>query len=94
MERGPQQMGDLLWNHRLAEQKALHFIAAPIAQEALLSGGFHAFGDDGHAERLAHTDDRLGDGLILAIFGQVADKGAVDLDGVDREPVPKSSIAK
>ena len=38
-----------------------------IAQERLLRRGFDALGDHGDAERLAHADDRLCDGLVLGI---------------------------
>ena len=56
-----------------------------LRRNACCSGGLDALGNDGHAERLAHADDRLRDGLVLGIDRQVANEGAVDLDGVDRE---------
>ena len=70
---------------RLGEQKALHFVASMAAQERLLLDGLDALRNDGHPERLAHADDRLGNGLILGIDRQIAHEGTIDLDGVDRE---------
>ena len=56
-----------------------------LRRKVSCSSGLDALRNDGHAERLAHADDRLRDGLVFGIDRQVANEGAIDLDGVDRE---------
>src|SRR6266850_1656760 len=46
---------------RLAEQIALHPIAAFMRQETELLGGFDALGDDRHFEAMAEVDDGADD---------------------------------
>ena len=85
MRAGFDKLGYALRRDRLAEQIALHFVATTLAQERRLLGGFDAFGDKGHAERLAHADDRLGDRPVLGILRQILDEGPIDLERVDRK---------
>jgi hypothetical protein len=53
-----------------------------FAQIVMLGLGFHAFGQGAHSQRPGQVDDGGNNGGILAVAGQFADKGAVDLDGV------------
>ncbi|MNW01542.1 hypothetical protein D3C71_1971930 [compost metagenome] len=47
--------------------------------------GLHAFGDHRQVEAVGHGNDCPGDLCILLAAGQAIDKGAVDLQNVDRE---------
>jgi hypothetical protein len=64
---------------RAAEQIALHFIAAVLAQEAALLLGLHAFRDHAQAQAVRQSDDGAGNRLVAAAAAKVAHKGLVDL---------------
>ncbi|MNH28554.1 hypothetical protein D3C79_887300 [compost metagenome] len=51
----------------------------------LLLCGFHAFGDNLHAQALAQLDDGANDGRIVVVIEQVLDEALVDLDLVQRQ---------
>src|SRR3990172_155682 len=70
---------------RFAVIEALHLVAAPLPQHRRLAFGLHAFGGDGHVERLAEADDARHDGTRLRTGAEGVDEGAVDLDLLDRE---------
>src|SRR6478752_3759237 len=70
---------------RLAEQIALHPIAAFMRQETELLRGFDALGDDRHFEAMAEVDDGADDCRRLRIFAEIDDEVAVNLDLVERE---------
>ncbi len=70
---------------RTADQRALNLFAGEQAQLVQFSGCFDAFGDRLHAQFARHCRDRLHDGGIAAIGGQVLDEGVVDLQTVHRQ---------
>src|SRR3954464_6130606 len=69
----------------LAEQIALHRVAAFLRQETELLDGLDALGDDRHFEAMAKIDDGAHDRRRLRIPAEIDDEGAVDLDLVERE---------
>lgn len=71
--------------HRPAEQIALDFVTAVLAQEVQLLMGFHAFGDHREVQAVGHGDDGAGDLRVLLAGRQAVDEGAVDLQDVDGE---------
>src|ERR1700692_1434923 len=79
------QRGVLTDRQRLANEIALHCIAALVGEEAELLLGFHALGDDRHLEAVAKADDRPDDRRRLRIAPEIHDKGAIDLDLVERK---------
>src|SRR5215470_16561017 len=84
-EVSSQQCRELAARYRPVENVALHLVTGVIAQESFLVRALDAFGDDRQVQALAHGDDRLSDGLVLAVLDEVANEGAVHLQGVDRE---------
>src|SRR5206468_8229864 len=56
-----------------------------VAQAVYFGFGLDAFRRDGDAEALAEADDRTHDRLRVGIGGEVAHKGLVDLDLVERK---------
>src|SRR6185369_9024311 len=70
---------------RPAEEIALHRVAAFVGEEAELLLGLDAFGNDRHFEAMAEIDDGANDRRRLRVAPQIHDKGAVDLDLVERE---------
>ncbi len=71
--------------HRRAEQSALHQSAIMIEQKIQLSLIFHAFGDHFQIQAAGEGDDGAGDGGILGVVGDVAQKTAVDFEAADGE---------
>ena len=71
--------------HRAAQQVALHFVAAMLAQEFQLRVGFDALGNHRQVEAVGHGDDCPGDLRVLFAGRQAVDEGAVDLENVDGE---------
>ena len=49
--------------------------------------GFHTLGDDFHPQAVRHADHRDGESGVRRVGGDVAHERAVDLQGVDREPL-------
>src|SRR5258707_12153732 len=80
----PQEAGELVGADRLAEVEALHRVAGVVGEEGLLLLRLDAFGHAGHAQGLAHGDDRLGDRPVLGGLLAFAVEGAVALERVDR----------
>src|ERR1700737_4569297 len=70
---------------RLAEQIALHRVAAFLGEEAELLLGLNALGDNRHFEAVAEIDDGADDRRGLRIAAEIHHEGAVDLDLVERE---------
>ena len=70
---------------RLADEIALHHVAALVGEEAELFLGFDALGDDRHVEAVAEADHRADDRRRLRVAAEIHDEGAVDLDLVERE---------
>src|SRR6266508_5353464 len=64
----------------LAEEIALHRVAALVRQEAELFLGLPALGDDRHFEAVAEIDDGANDRRRLRVAPEIHDEGAVDLD--------------
>ena len=56
----------------MAEEKTLNFVAAECAQPSELLGCLNTFGDDGEIERVAQSDDGLGDGRAVLVAFDVA----------------------
>ena len=71
--------GGLWW----AEVIALCLVAALLAQELQLRGGFHALGGGLQAQGLGHTDDGADDGAVVAVVLQIAHERLVDLQLVE-----------
>src|SRR5258705_288808 len=70
---------------RLADEIALHRVAPLVGEEGELLLGFDAFGYDRHLEPMAEADHRADDRGRLRVAPEIHDKGAVDLDLVERE---------
>ena len=70
---------------RLADEVALHEVAAAAREELALRLGLDALGDDAHVERVRQRDDGGDDRALLAVLRQLGDEAAVDLQLVDRE---------
>src|SRR3954454_4406779 len=70
---------------RFAEEITLHRITAFVRQKCQLLLGFHAFSDDRYLEAVAETNDGPDDRGRLRVASDVSDKGAVDLDLVERK---------
>jgi len=68
------------------EQVSLAELAAEGQQYVTLLVGFHAFGDDLHADRAGELDDAGDDGGVFGFAAQPVDEGPVDLQFVDGEP--------
>src|ERR1700712_758071 len=68
---------------RLADEIALHRVAALFRQEAELLLGLDALGDDRHFEAMAEVDDGANDRRRLRIAPEIHHKGPVDLDLVE-----------
>src|SRR3954454_11668166 len=71
--------------HRLAKQESLHFLAALLAQELQLAGGFDAFGGDAEAESARHSDDGGDDGAVGRARFDLLHELLIDFYAVDRE---------
>ena len=67
------------------EVVALAELAAELAEGGQLLGCLDAFGDRLQTERLGEGEDAPGQGGVLGAPGHAGDKGAVDLENVDRE---------
>src|SRR5579872_871049 len=75
----------LVDRQRLADEIALHGVAALFGQETKLFLGFHAFGHDRHFQAMTEADDGANDRRRLRIAAEIHDEGAVDLDLVEGE---------
>ena len=69
----------------LAEQIALHAVAAFLGEEGELVDRLDALGDDRHFEAVAEIDHGADDRRRLRVAAEIHDEGAVDLDLVERE---------
>ena len=67
-------------SERIETQEALM-----LAQEPGLLFGFHTFGNNLQTQPLGHGDNGSGDGNVFRVVRQVGDKGAINLELVDRE---------
>src|SRR5258708_8307384 len=79
---------------RLADEIALHRVAALFRQEAELFLGLHAFSDDRHFETVAEVDDGANDRCRLRVPSEIHDKGAIDLHLLERERLPTPDPGK
>src|ERR1700688_3483028 len=79
------QRGVLRDRQGFTEEIALHRVAAHFREEGELLLGLHALGDDRHFETMAEADHGAHDRGRLRIAPEIDDKGAVDLDLVERE---------
>ena len=68
-----------------AEEVALHFGAAVIADHAVLFDSLDPFGRGSHAERRSKTGNGFHDRRTIAFFTEVLDEAAINLDLVERE---------
>ena len=68
-----------------AEEVALAHVAAQALQEGVLAFGFHAFGHHGQAQVVGQADGGGADGGVVGVGFQVFDKGAVELEAVQRQ---------
>src|SRR5436305_341101 len=69
----------------LADEIALHRVAALLGEEAELLLRLDALGNDRHFQRVAEIDHGSDDCRRLRIAAEIDDEGAVDLDLVERE---------
>src|ERR1700719_1171332 len=79
------QRGVLPDRQPFADEIPLHRVAALLGEETELLLGFHALGDDRHFKAVAKADDRPDDRRRLRIAPEIHDKGAIDLDLVERK---------
>src|ERR1700761_6669072 len=70
---------------RLADQIALHRVAALVGQEGKLLQRLDTFGHQRHAEAMAEIDHGGDDRGRLWVAAEIDDESAVDLDLVERE---------
>ena len=66
-----------------AEEIALERVASKFFKMIALCFGFHAFGNDREAQRVAEGNDGLRNDLALDVGHHVADEGAIDLQLVN-----------
>ncbi|OEZ48220.1 hypothetical protein DUGA6_63390 [Duganella sp. HH105] len=78
-----QQLVQFGRGQRRGEEIALDLVAHIAPQEVALALGLHALGHHLHAQVVAHGDDALGHGGVVAVADHVADEVGVDLDGVE-----------
>src|SRR2546430_10946330 len=69
----------------LADEIALHRVAALLGEKAELLLRLYALGDDRHFQRMTEIDHGPDDCRRLRIAAEIDDKGAIDLDLVERE---------
>src|ERR1700751_2495569 len=74
------ERGILADRRRLADQVALHGVAALLREEGELLLGLDALGDDRHFEAVPEIDDGAHDRGRLRVAGEVDDEGAGGLD--------------
>src|SRR5207244_5026853 len=79
------QSGVLSDRQRLADEIALHRVATLFREEAELLLRLDPLGDDRHFEAVTEVDDSANDCRGLRVAPEIHDKGAVDLDLVERE---------
>ncbi len=72
-------------DRRLAEEIALHLIAALDREETELVQRFDAFGDNGDVKTVTETDHRPDNRGRLGVAAEIHHERAVDLDLVERE---------
>ena len=85
LDRLAKQVIGFAMGDRRAEQVTLYLIALLGIQQIQLLRCLNTFRDDLEPHVVGHCDDGADDGRIILIRGDIADKGTVDLDGVDRE---------
>ena len=73
--------------NRVADQKALHVIAAMFGDEGQLLCGFDPLSGDLHVQAFAQLRDGAHDRHAAGIVGQLPHEGPVDLDPADRKAV-------
>src|SRR3989344_6772472 len=71
--------------NRFAEKISLHFVTTDGLEEARLLACLDAFRQNAKTQAFRHDGDGGGNGGVAAIAGNVADKGTVDLEEIDRE---------
>lgn len=74
-----QHTGDLVDGQRFAKEITLYAVAVLGAQKAQLLGRFNAFGNHVEAEPAGKRDDGADDGVVVSVYRQVFDEGAIDL---------------
>src|SRR5690348_3253895 len=74
---------------------ALHVADALAAQDRGLTGGLDTFGDGMEPEALGKPQQMAEEHLVVGAAAEIADEGAVDLDGVDRQglQMPQRGVA-
>lgn len=68
-----------------AEEVSLGLVGAEGAHELELFAGFDSLNDDLHMKVVGHRQNRLDEGAGLRAHGQFADKGAIELEGIEEE---------
>src|SRR5258705_1507096 len=80
-----EQLRDALAGHRLADEVALHPVAARDPQGVRLVFRIHALGHDLHAQRARERDDGRDERHRARLLQHADDEGAVDLERLHRE---------
>jgi hypothetical protein len=80
-----EQFGEPIARHGLAQDETLCLIAAHFPERAELFFGFDALCDNTHAKSVREGDDRRNECFAKAIIWQAVNKGAIDLQRVDRQ---------
>lgn len=82
---GNEQQRKVLGGQGMAELKALPLVAMLSPEKLKLRMRLHALGNDPLFEVSPHPNHRADDGCIIRVGGDVAYKGLVDLQGINRE---------
>ncbi len=80
-----EQLDEIAFGQRAAEQETLYFFATEGSQEAELPFRFDSFGDHRHLQAVGHADHGARDGRVSWIGSDVGDETAVDLNALDRQ---------
>jgi hypothetical protein len=86
---GQERTGELVRRQRLAEIKALAFLAAECLQQRGGRAVLDAFNDHCELQFLAQADGRFDDRRIIGIAHQTDDERSIDLEPVNREVLQK-----
>ncbi len=70
---------------RLAQQRSLILVAAPILEKGQLLGILHAVGNHGESKTVGHGNERSDDGGVVGIVGNVVEERSIDLEVVERK---------
>ena len=70
---------------RPPHQITLHLIASFLTKEGTLKFGFNTFREDRNLKAVTKPNDRPHNRHGITIMAQIADKGAIDLDPIERE---------